>query len=243
MKRLYLLVLFILVSVLPAFSGSNGNEELPLKKSFVINAHYTSNVPVNSQTIVLKITDASNERVYHAGRITTEQEIGDTVAIFNWNLESNYTSGVTITFTVSALQAFSGGIYYVPAHTFLTKLTQPDLSANKIAATFTLDSNNSTLPTSPSQTPEGYTSLSPFDVAAYGDRPYPGYMISSKVNNKTVITDNSTRTAVYSCSGVQLGTGIYWVAEGQFALRVDSVKQGSLSLSYESNITVGVTVT
>lgn len=245
MKRLLILFLIFAVSVLPLFSDDQLTGKKKESNSFTINAHYTSNVPVNSQTIVLRITDASNERVYHAGRITTEQGLGVTAAIFNWNLESNYTSAVTITFTLTALQAYSGGIYYVPAHKFLTKLTQPNLGQNsdKTVAMFTLDTNTSSLPDE-SQIIEEYTVLLPFANANYGDRQYPGYMIASVVNNRTVITDNSKVTAVYSCSGVQLGGGInYWVAEGQFALIVDSVKQGSLSLSYVSNVTVGVTVT
>ena len=58
------------------------------------------------------------DRIYHAGDIYTDDDptIGE-VTIFNWELSGNKNMDVTITFTITPLQAFSNGTYYVPKHT------------------------------------------------------------------------------------------------------------------------------
>ena len=58
------------------------------------------------------------DRIYHAGNIYTDDDptIG-AITIFNWELSGNKNMDVTITFTITPLQAFSNGTYYVPKHT------------------------------------------------------------------------------------------------------------------------------
>lgn len=61
---------------------------------------------------------AESDRVYHAGDIyingdpTTVEE-----TVFNWALYGNKDMTVNLTFTITPLQAFSNGTYYVPKHT------------------------------------------------------------------------------------------------------------------------------
>ena len=63
-------------------------------------------------------SDLDMDRIYHAGNIYTEDDptIGE-ITIFNWELSGNKNMDVTITFTITPLQAFSNGTYYVPKHT------------------------------------------------------------------------------------------------------------------------------
>lgn len=63
-------------------------------------------------------SDLDIDRIYHAGNIYTEDDptIGE-ITIFNWELSGNKNMDVTITFTITPLQAFSNGTYYVPKHT------------------------------------------------------------------------------------------------------------------------------
>lgn len=63
-------------------------------------------------------SDLDMDRVYHAGNIYTEDDptVGE-ITIFNWELSGNKNMDVTITFTITPLQAFSNGTYYVPKHT------------------------------------------------------------------------------------------------------------------------------
>ena len=58
------------------------------------------------------------DRIYHAGDIYTDDDptLGE-ITIFNWELSGNKNIDVTITFTITPLQAFSNGTYYVPKHT------------------------------------------------------------------------------------------------------------------------------
>ena len=63
-------------------------------------------------------SDLDMDRIYHAGNIYTEDDptIGE-ITIFNWELSGNKNMDVTVTFTITPLQAFSNGTYYVPKHT------------------------------------------------------------------------------------------------------------------------------
>lgn len=58
------------------------------------------------------------DRVYHSGDIylSGDPTIGE-VTVFNWELSGDKNMDVTITFTITPLQAFSNGTYYIPKHT------------------------------------------------------------------------------------------------------------------------------
>ena len=73
-------------------------------------------------TVVFKVWEGNNssesDRIYHAGDITVS---GDPTlserTIFNWILYGNKSMIVNLTFTITPLQAFSNGTYYIPKHT------------------------------------------------------------------------------------------------------------------------------
>lgn len=58
------------------------------------------------------------DRIYHAGDIYTtgDPTLGEET-IFNWILYGNKNMTVNLTFTITPLQAFSNGTYYIPKHT------------------------------------------------------------------------------------------------------------------------------
>ena len=63
-------------------------------------------------------SSSESDRIYHAGDMTVS---GDPIlserTIFNWLLSGNKNMTVNLTFTITPLQAFSNGTYYIPKHT------------------------------------------------------------------------------------------------------------------------------
>ena len=59
-----------------------------------------------------------SDRIYHAGEIyvSGDPTTGEKT-IFNWILYGNKNMTVNLTFTITPLQAFSNGTYYIPKHT------------------------------------------------------------------------------------------------------------------------------
>ena len=72
--------------------------------------------------VIFKVWEANYSaeanRIYHAGDIYTagDPTLGEET-IFNWILYGNKTMTVNLTFTITPLQAFSNGTYYIPKHT------------------------------------------------------------------------------------------------------------------------------
>ena len=90
----------------------------PDPKYVHINGYYEE----TASSVVFKVwkSNSNNEsdRVYHAGDISL---IGDPrtgeVTIFSWELSGNNNFNVQLTFTITPLQAYSHGTYYIPQHT------------------------------------------------------------------------------------------------------------------------------
>lgn len=58
------------------------------------------------------------DRIYHAGEIYLDGDpTSDEETIFNWELYGNRELTVHLVFTITPLQAFSNGTYYIPKHT------------------------------------------------------------------------------------------------------------------------------
>ena len=57
------------------------------------------------------------DRIYHAGSISVSGLEQEEVTAFNWELSGNKTMTITLTFTITPLQAFSNGTYFIPKHT------------------------------------------------------------------------------------------------------------------------------
>lgn len=83
-----------------------------------INGYYEE----SESNLVFRVWAADSnldmDRIYHAGNIYTDDDptIGE-ITIFNWELSGNKNMDVVIVFTITPLQAFSNGTYYIPKHT------------------------------------------------------------------------------------------------------------------------------
>ena len=109
MKKIFVTLVLILISV-SLFAT--------VTEHVYINGYYEE----SESNLVFRVwasdSDLDMDRIYHAGNIYTEDDptVGE-VTIFNWELSGNKNMDVTITFTITPLQAFSNGTYYVPKHT------------------------------------------------------------------------------------------------------------------------------
>lgn len=109
MKKI-LVVLFLLISFNLFATSTTGYVH--------INGYYEE----QESTVVFKVWretySTESDRIYHAGDIymSGDPTTGE-VTIFNWALYGNKSMTVNLTFTVTPLQAFSNGTYYVPKHT------------------------------------------------------------------------------------------------------------------------------
>lgn len=109
MKRILILV-FLLISFNLFATSTTGY--------VYINGYFEE----QESTVIFKVWrenySTESDRIYHAGDIymagdpTTGEE-----TIFNWLLSGNKSMTVNLTFTITPLQAFSNGTYYIPKHT------------------------------------------------------------------------------------------------------------------------------
>ena len=110
MKKVFIILVILLFSFSLFAETTTGH--------VYINGYYEE---AESNLILRVWASDSNldaDRVYHAGNIYTDDDptIGE-IVVFNWELSGNKNMDVTITFTITPLQAFSNGTYYVPKHT------------------------------------------------------------------------------------------------------------------------------
>ena len=73
------------------------------------------------------------DRIYHAGRVDVSGLEQEEVKVFNWELSGNRAMTVSITFTITPLQAFSNGTYFIPKHT--VKMYDEDTSQSHAFST------------------------------------------------------------------------------------------------------------
>lgn len=116
MKKLITTFMLMFVLSLCIFASSNHN---PVSKSILINGYYEE----EESNLIFKIwkqgiVDESG-RIYHAGDIYLDGVDPTTseVRIFTWELSGNKNLTVNLSFTITPLQAFSNGTYYIPKHT------------------------------------------------------------------------------------------------------------------------------
>lgn len=109
MKKIFVTLVLILISV-SLFAT--------VTEHVYINGYYEE----SESNLIFRVwasdSDLDIDRIYHAGNIYTDDDptLGE-VTIFNWELSGNKNMDVTITFTITPLQAFSNGTYYIPKHT------------------------------------------------------------------------------------------------------------------------------
>ena len=109
MKKI-LIIIFLLISFSLFASVTTGY--------VYINGYYEE----QESAVIFKVWEknysSESSRIYHAGDIymTGDPTTGEET-IFNWVLYGNKNMTVNLTFTVTPLQAFSNGTYYIPRHT------------------------------------------------------------------------------------------------------------------------------
>jgi len=109
MKKV-LIIIFLLISFNLFASVTTGY--------IYINGYYEE----QESAVIFKVWEknysSESDRIYHAGDIymTGDPTTGEET-IFNWVLYGNKNMTVNLTFTVTPLQAFSNGTYYIPRHT------------------------------------------------------------------------------------------------------------------------------
>ena len=72
-------------------------------------------------SIVFKVwkedSSFTEDRIYHAGRVDVTGLEDEEVTVFNWMIAGNKQMNITLKFTITPLQAFSNGTYFIPKHT------------------------------------------------------------------------------------------------------------------------------
>ena len=59
-----------------------------------------------------------SDRIYHSGDIYVENDLtAAETTVFNWELYGNKALTIQLNFTITPLQAYSHGTYYIPKHT------------------------------------------------------------------------------------------------------------------------------
>lgn len=83
-----------------------------------INGYYEEQESEIALKVWRETYSLDSDRIYHAGDIYlgTDPTLGEQT-VFNWELSGNRHTNVTLTFTITPLQAFSNGTYYIPKHT------------------------------------------------------------------------------------------------------------------------------
>lgn len=113
------LVILVLFSMIPLFSYDNTTTN----HNFNIKGYYRDNVQ-NVQTLKLSVfaLDSATDRIYHAGDITiddrTTVSLVSETTVFNWTMTGeNIVNGFSLKFTLTPLQAYQSGLYFIPKHT------------------------------------------------------------------------------------------------------------------------------
>lgn len=109
MKKIFILIMIFLSFNLFAYES---------KTDYV---HVTGFFTESETSLIFKVwkedSNLTADRVYHAGEISVSGLEQEEVTAFNWELSGNKTMTITLTFTITPLQAFSNGTYFIPRHT------------------------------------------------------------------------------------------------------------------------------
>ena len=110
MKKIVLIILLIIFSFgVFALESTTGN--------ILVNAYYDAPETKISFKVWSGVSTLDINRIYHSGIITVDNPISSEITIFNWELGSTADVTVRLTFTITPLQAFFNGTYYIPKHT------------------------------------------------------------------------------------------------------------------------------
>ena len=110
MKKLFLLLMILISFSLFADQPTTGN--LLIKGFF----------EESGATIIFKVWKESgsseSDRIYHSGDIFVEANLFENECkVFNWSLAGSTAININLKFTITPLQAYSNGTYYIPKHT------------------------------------------------------------------------------------------------------------------------------
>ena len=111
MKKIFVIFIVLLISFsLFAYESRNGY------------VHINGFFEESETSLIFKVWkenfSSESERIYHSGDIFLDvNPIENEVTIFNWEVSGNKTLNINLTFTITPLQAFMGGTYYIPKHT------------------------------------------------------------------------------------------------------------------------------
>lgn len=219
-KVLYAAVLLLTLSF--AYAETLPSEDFVIKGFYSLSNSNVYNFRVN-------LSDNSGDQVFHAGVVTSTQEAGNAVEIFNWTLDGNSNKTITLSFTITPLQGYldSTGLYYIPNHRF-------DMYQN---ATVTYDGANGGNIEDPPKSDSFYEGNSAksavFDVMTDGSYPYPGVYQDAPYDSVTI---------TYSGT-VANNNAKKWVRSGSCKLTVSQYASTAGIYQYISYIKVVLSVT
>ena len=247
MRRTLTVIVLLILVVLAVFA----DESQPARKtgSLTLYGYYYKRQADESHTVVLSVREipqgqGQGAKIYHTGQVLATQSLGNKSDVFSWVLQGNFNANLSISFTISALQAYTNDTYFVPQHTYYAKLADPTSfeTENSNGGSLTVDLSSTISNSTPDS--DGYITLDPFSHEVFGTSPYPDddYLKRVKVDNEWIVIDHTERTIKYNGNLAPDTDKQYWFVGGTFALNVTSANQSAGVFNYTSNITVEVTV-
>ncbi|MBR6085867.1 MAG: hypothetical protein IKP61_09695 [Spirochaetales bacterium] len=107
-KAIVLLMVFISFSLFALDSAS---------ETLVITGYYEETESIIVFKVWKETGSTDSERVYHAGDIYIDSNpTSGEATVFNWELYGNKALTILLNFTITPLQAYSNGTYYIPKH-------------------------------------------------------------------------------------------------------------------------------
>lgn len=112
-------ILIILFAVLPLYCY----DQTTTNHVFNLKGYYRDEEQ-NVQTLKMSVfsKDSITDRIYHSGDITIDDRenvsLTAETTVFNWKLTGeNIVNGFNLKFTLTPLQAYQSGLYFIPKHT------------------------------------------------------------------------------------------------------------------------------
>ncbi|MBR1583214.1 MAG: hypothetical protein IJ663_05675 [Spirochaetales bacterium] len=186
--------------------------------NFEIKGFYRDSTPVTQSLILEIFSKDTATRVYHSGDVTIDDRSSVTVTsettVFSWRLTGvDITTGFRVTFSITPLQAYQSGMYFIPKHTY--KMYRKTGETAGI--------------------PEYVTTSYTFSTKREGSFPYTGYRSGS--SGTTVITAGFSYTFTNTT-----GSPVNHSEEGYFTLQVAEDgydTESAVNFTYVSYVTVG----
>ncbi len=120
----------ILLSLLPIFADSGSTTITTGESSDFSIKGFFEGTTQTTYAFMVWTDDPVTDRIYHSGDIVLRNLTSlEGIPVFNWELQWSSGTNLTLSFTFTPLQSFTGRLYYIPAHTYrLTCNGQPDKS-------------------------------------------------------------------------------------------------------------------